>query len=126
MFRFAKADSPIFWLMCSVRICSTETSMAKLDGPVSETEGLRISVTSNESSEMMMNDHNDWRTPLVCYLENPGHIVDQKVWHQALKYVMHENILYRRTINGVLLKFLGSDQSRKDMGKVHEDICGTH
>jgi hypothetical protein len=26
----------------------------------------------------------------------------------------------------VLLKCLGLDQSTKDMGKVHEDICGTH
>jgi hypothetical protein len=25
----------------------------------------------------------DWRTPLVRYLENPGHIVDRKVRRQA-------------------------------------------
>jgi hypothetical protein len=112
--------------MCSAIIYSTKPSSAKPDGPVSKTEGLIISVTSNESSETMITDPNDWRTPLVCYLENPGHIADRKVRHQALKYVMLENILYRRTINGVLLKFFGSDQSRKDMGKVHEDICGTH
>jgi hypothetical protein len=115
-----------FWLMCSAIICSTEPSSAKPDGPVSETEGLGIFVTSNESSETMMTDPDDWRTPLVCYLENPGHIADRKAWHQALKYVMLENILYRRTIKGVLLKCLGLDQSTKDMGKVHEDICGTH
>jgi hypothetical protein len=121
-----QSGQPGFWLMCSAIICSTEPSSAKPDGPVFETEGLIISVTSNESSETMMTDPNDWRTPLVCYLENPGHIADWKVWHQALKYVMLENILYRRTINGVLLKFFGSDQSRNDMGKVHEDICGTH
>jgi hypothetical protein len=75
---------------------------------------------------MMIVDPHDWRAPLVCYLENPGHIVDRKVWRQALKYVMLDNILYRRTIDGLLLKCLSSDQSRIAMGEVHEGICGTH
>jgi hypothetical protein len=45
----------------------------------------------------------DWRTPLVHYLDNSGHIADRKVWRQALKYVMLDSILYRRTIDGLLL-----------------------
>jgi hypothetical protein len=32
----------------------------------------------NESSETAMADPNDWRTPLVSYLENPSHIADRK------------------------------------------------
>jgi hypothetical protein len=75
---------------------------------------------------MMMIGPNDWRTPLVHYLENPGHIADRKVQSQALKYVMVDNTLYRRTINGLLLKCLGSDQSRIAMGEVHEGIYDTH
>jgi hypothetical protein len=39
---------------------------------------------------------------------------------------MFDNILYRRTIDGLLVKCLGSDQSTTTMGEVHEDICGTH
>jgi hypothetical protein len=39
---------------------------------------------------------------------------------------MLDNILYRRTIDGLLLKCLGSDQSMIAMGEVHEGICGTH
>jgi hypothetical protein len=58
----------------------------------------------------------DWRTPLVHYLENPGHITDRKVRRQALKYVMLDNTLYRRTIDGLLLKCLGSDKSQIAMG----------
>jgi hypothetical protein len=60
------------------------------------------------------------------YLENPGHIADRKVWRQALKYVMLDNTLYRRTTDGLLLKYLGLDQSRIVMGEVHEGIYGTH
>jgi hypothetical protein len=55
-------------------------------------------------------DLDDWRTPLVRYLENPSHIVDRKV-RQALKYIMLDNTLYRETIDGLLLKCLGLDQS---------------
>jgi hypothetical protein len=39
---------------------------------------------------------------------------------------MLDKTLYRRTIDGLLLKCLGSDQSRIAMGEVHEAIYGTH
>jgi hypothetical protein len=106
--------------MHNTTICST-----KLDGLVFETGGSRISRTLDEMSKTMMVDPNDWRTPLVHYLENPIHIADRKVWRQALKYVMLDNTLYRRTIDGLLLKCLGLDQSKIAMGKVHEGIYGT-
>jgi hypothetical protein len=73
-----------------------------------------------------MDDLEDWRTHLVRYLENPGHIADRKVRQQALEYVILDNSLYRQTIDGLLLKCLGSDQSKIAMGEVHEGICGTH
>jgi hypothetical protein len=112
--------------MCSVAIYSAEPSLEKLDGPVFKTRGSTISRTLDKLSKMMMADLDDWRTPLVHYLENPGHIVDRKVWLQALKYVMHNNTLYSRIIDSVLLKYLGSDQFKIAMGGVHEGICGTH
>jgi hypothetical protein len=75
---------------------------------------------------MMTANPDDWRTPLVRYLENPGHIANRKVRCQALKYVMLDKTLYCRTIDGLLLKCLCLDQSRIAMGEVHEGICGTH
>jgi hypothetical protein len=110
--------------MCSVTIYSAEPSSAKLEGTVSETEGSKISRISDKLSETISPD--DWRTPLVCYLENPSHIADRKVRRQALKYVMLDNTLYRRTIDGLLLKCLGLNQSKIAMGEVHEGICCTH
>jgi hypothetical protein len=83
-----------FWPMCSVTICSTKPGLAKPDGPVSESGGSKISMTSDETSKTMTIGPDDWRTPLVCYLENLGHIADRIVWHQALKYVMLDNTLY--------------------------------
>jgi hypothetical protein len=62
----------------------------------------------------------------VHYLENTDRIVDTKVWRHALKYVLLDNTLYRRTVDGLLLKCLDSDQSKVAMREVHESICGTH
>jgi hypothetical protein len=44
----------------------------------SKTGGSRISRSSDNSSETTAVEPDDWRTPLVCYLENPGHIADKK------------------------------------------------
>jgi hypothetical protein len=109
-----------------VTIYSIKPSSAKPEVLVSETGGSKISRISGESSKTTTTDPNDWRTPLVRYLENPGHIANRKVQRQALKYVMLDNILYHRIIDGLLLKYLGSDQSKIAMGEVHEGICGTH
>jgi hypothetical protein len=59
----------------------------------------------------------DWRTPLRCYLVNLGHVIDTKLQWQALKCVLLDQDLHRQTINDLLLRCLGSDQSNKDMGE---------
>jgi hypothetical protein len=100
--------------MQSVEICSVEPSSAKSDDPVLETRGSEISKSLDNLGETTTDD---WRTPLVRYLENPGHIVDKKVRRQALKYIVLDNDLYRQTINDLLLKCLGSDHSRTAMGE---------
>jgi hypothetical protein len=81
--------------MYSETICSIEPSLAKSDGPISEIRGSGISRISDEASETTTADPDDWRTPLVRYLENPDHIVDRKARCQALKCVMLDNNLYR-------------------------------
>jgi hypothetical protein len=74
--------------MHSAAVYSAEPDLAKLDGLILETGGSRISKNSDDSSETTTINSNDWRSPLVHYLENPGHIVDRKVRWQVLKYVM--------------------------------------
>jgi hypothetical protein len=43
-----------------------------------------------------------------------------------LKYVILDNTLHRRTIDGLLLKCLGLNQSKITMGEVHEGNYDTH
>jgi hypothetical protein len=72
-----------FHLMCHATVFSTGPCPAKLDGLISNTVGSGICRTSDEASETTMTDPDDWRTPLVLYLENHGHIADKNVWRQA-------------------------------------------
>jgi hypothetical protein len=53
---------------------------------------------------------------MIRYLENPDHVIDMKLQQQALKYVLLDRDLHRRTIDGLLLRCLGSDQSKVAMG----------
>jgi hypothetical protein len=112
--------------MHSTIVYSAEPSLAKSDIPVFEIGGSRISSISNEVRKMMMTNPDDRRSPLVRYLENPSHIADRKVRRHTLKCIVLDNTLYRRTIDGLLLKYLSSDQSKIAMGEVYEGICGTH
>jgi hypothetical protein len=95
--------------MHSAIVCSVEPSSAKLDVLVYEIGGSKIFRISDEARKTTMSNLDDWRTPLISYLENPDHIADKRVRRQALKYVMLDNTFYRRTIDSLLLKCLGSD-----------------
>jgi hypothetical protein len=68
----------------------------------------------------------DWRTPLIKYLEDPKSVSDRKVRWWALKFILDNDELYHHMADDLLLKCLGPDQARLDMTKVHEGVCGTH
>jgi hypothetical protein len=67
----------------------------------------------------------DWRTPLLIYLCDLIAKVDKSVRRTAFQVCVHNDELYRRTAEDLLLKCLGSDQARVAMGEVHGGICGT-
>jgi hypothetical protein len=115
-----------FWPMHSAVVYFAEPSLAKPDVPVSKTGGSKISRISDEASKMTTTDPDDWKTPLVHYLENLSHITDTKLQQQVLKYIVLDNACYRRTIDDLLLKYLSPDQSKIVIGEVHKGICGTH
>jgi hypothetical protein len=68
----------------------------------------------------------DWRLPLLECIRDPGNITDKKVKWQVLKYMTLEDDLYRRTIDGVLLKCLREEQAKVAVQEVHDGICGAH
>jgi hypothetical protein len=52
--------------------------------------------------------------------------MNKKVKQQVLKYTSLDGDIYRRTIDGVLLKCLGEENAKVAAREVHDRICGVH
>ena len=63
---------------------------------------------------------------MLRYLRGPSAKIDKSVRWSAFKCVLHNDELYRRIAEDLLLKCLRSDQARVAMGEVHEGIFGMH
>ena len=68
----------------------------------------------------------DWRKEIADYLRDPSKKVERRLRFQATKYVLLDNELYYRTIDGVLLRCLSKEESKELMGEIHEGVCGAH
>jgi hypothetical protein len=66
------------------------------------------------------------RLPLLKCIRDPGKTTDKKVKRQVLKYMSIDDEHYWRTIDDVLLKFLGEEQAKVAVQDVHNGICGAH
>ena len=49
---------------------------------------------------------NDWRVEIADYLKNPSQEITRKLRYKSTKYVLLDNQLYYKTIDGVLIKCL--------------------
>jgi ribonuclease HI len=76
---------------------------------VPSTSGYRSILTVELSAE-------DWRKKLIDYLKDLSKKVDKQLRYKAIKYVLLEDELYYRTIDGVLLKCLGKS-GRKNLNE---------
>jgi hypothetical protein len=59
-------------------------------------------------------------------IKNLGSMKDRKIRYQALRYTMVDDELYKRSMDGLLLKCMGEEQAKVAMGEVHEGLCRTH
>jgi hypothetical protein len=68
----------------------------------------------------------DWRIEIIDYLRNPSQKMGRKLRYKSMKYVLLDNQLYYKTIEGVLLKCLNQEEAKVLMREVHEGVCGAH
>ena len=71
-------------------------------------------ILRNEASD------NDWRIEIVDYLRNPSQKVTIKLRYKSTKYVLLDDQLYYKTIDGALLKCLNQEEAKVLMDEVHE------
>ncbi|CAL2246400.1 unnamed protein product [Prunus armeniaca] len=68
----------------------------------------------------------DWRLPLINYLQYPALPAEKRIRIMALNYVMWNEELVRKSKDELLLRCLGKEEYMKVMREVHEGICGAH
>jgi hypothetical protein len=68
----------------------------------------------------------DWRKEIVDYLENPSRKVSRKLRYKAIKFILLNERLYYKSIDGVLLQCLGQEEAKRMMSEVHDGLCGAH
>ncbi|XP_072054237.1 uncharacterized protein [Arachis hypogaea] len=71
-------------------------------------------------------DPEDWRVPIVEYLENSSLSVDRKLKYRAQSYVLMNNVLFKKSVDENLLTCLGEEETYLALIEVHEGICGAH
>ena len=69
---------------------------------------------------------NDWRKPIVTCLGNPNGTTCRKIKYRALSYVIIGSELFKKTLEGVLLKCLGETEAYLVVSNTHSGACGTH
>lgn len=67
-----------------------------------------------------------WRTPILNLLKNPSLKTERKKKLRSLRYVLIDGQLYKKSVDGLLLKCLSKHESMLVMAEVHEGICGAH
>lgn len=95
----------------------------------SDLEKTKLGYTDKENFEILAIDNltdGDWRKPIVEYLQNPMAFADRKTRYRALSYFLLGIELFKKTHEGVLLKFLSESEAYLALSTVHSGACGAH
>jgi len=71
-------------------------------------------------------DGEEWRKDIIEYIKNPSQQVSRKLRYKALKFILLDDQLYNRTVDGVLLKCLNQEKANVLMREIHGGVCGAH
>ena len=70
----------------------------------------------------------NWMTPIVIYLKDERLPEDKakKLRIRAAKYVLIDEVLYKRGFSQPYLRCLALDESNYVLREIHEGVCGNH
>ncbi|CAJ2646382.1 unnamed protein product [Trifolium pratense] len=118
------------------KLISNEPMQLELSIPKLEGAEMSPSDINNSDKEMNYDElqilvidnliDGDWRKPIVEYLENPIGSAPRKIKYRASNYVIIGNELFKKTLEGVLLKCLSENEAYIAISDVHSGACGSH
>ena len=70
----------------------------------------------------------DWRSSIISYLKSLSVCTNNALKLKARSYVLMEEdeCLFKRGVDGILLKCINTEEAMQVMAEVHEGICGAH
>ncbi|OMO89495.1 Retrotransposon gag protein [Corchorus capsularis] len=68
----------------------------------------------------------DWCQPFLDYLRQPSIRVSRRIRTLAVHYTILADELYRRDLDGSLMRCLGNEEAKKVIKDVHEGLWGAH
>ena len=83
-------------------------------------------INNIEITKAQLGENKDWRLELKKYLSSSSSKTEYKLKHKALKYVLVDDELFKRSQEGLLLKRVNDVEAKRIMHEVHERICGAH
>nr|XP_025628487.1 uncharacterized protein LOC112721656 [Arachis hypogaea] len=88
----------------------------------------QILVLANEREVLCIDgwEDSDWRKTIALYLKDPNVAVDRKIKLRAMNFVLLAYELYKKGIDGSLLRCLSRDDQSIALDEVHNGICGAH
>ncbi|XP_073289527.1 uncharacterized protein [Primulina huaijiensis] len=109
-------------------------ALAKMAATLSEVNTREVlhvirSILSTDE-EILPASEDSWMAPLIKFIVNNELPEDKaeahKIKRQAPRFVLLNNILYRRSFHGPLLKFLSMGEVDYVFCEIHEGCCGEH
>ena len=96
-------------------------------------KGILVEILNHPSitkeDEVMAIDAPDWRSPIIEYLKSFAIETDSestKLRIRAAKYILIDDILYKKSFSLPYLRYLGSDEAQYVLKEIHEGIYGQH
>ncbi|XP_072081078.1 uncharacterized protein [Arachis hypogaea] len=88
----------------------------------------QILVPANEREVLCMSEWDDsnWRKPIARYLKDSNITIDRKLKLKAMNFVLLAGELYKKGIDGSLLRCLSREYQNIALGEVYNGICGAH
>jgi hypothetical protein len=83
-------------------------------------------VADRADLQVRLLEKGDWRADIFNYLKDSGRGAPKRIRYMAMRYVLIGDDMFYRTLEGLLLKFLGPIKSNWLLHEVHEGTCGTH